>query len=255
MKEMIIESIYWYPVKSLLGIEVESKEYHLSGFVHDRRFVLIDQVGKMVTQRETDGMHEFALIAETHHLVINHPNSGSVQLAWEQWPGEIEEVAIWKRQEFGVAATPQVNNFFSDSLGKKVRLFQQVTLKPRDAGFRDTQPLLIINKTSIKILEDDLGIKINHLRFRPNIVITASKAFEEFDWRTVKIGEDSFKATRPCARCVVINRDPETGEKSLNLLQALTPYTLRGQKILFGMYFEPIESQGFIKKNSSFKIG
>jgi uncharacterized protein YcbX len=51
-------------------------------------------------------------------------------------------------------------------------------------------------------------------RFRPNIVIRADAAWAEDNWKVVRIGETIFRVAKPCGRCVVTTRDPDTGEQT-----------------------------------------
>ena len=47
-----VEALFVYPVKSLGGISVPVAEVSDRGFVDDRRFMLVDHGGQMITQRE-----------------------------------------------------------------------------------------------------------------------------------------------------------------------------------------------------------
>ena len=49
-------------------------------------------------------------------------------------------------------------------------------------------------------------------RFRPNIVVSGAEAFAEDDWKTIRVGDASFRSTKPCARCVITTIDQARGE-------------------------------------------
>ena len=52
--------------------------------------------------------------------------------------------------------------------------------------------------------------------------------------KAFKIGDIDFIGVKNCARCVLITRDPDTGEKGKEPLQTLNTYRLNGTKTLFG---------------------
>jgi uncharacterized protein YcbX len=49
-------------------------------------------------------------------------------------------------------------------------------------------------------------------RFRPNIVITGTTAFEEDKWKVIAIGKQLFAIVKACPRCKQSCTDQETGK-------------------------------------------
>ena len=99
-------------------------------------------------------------------------------------------------------------------------------------GFADEGPLSVISQASLDDLNNRLEVPITMNRFRPNIVLTGSQAFQEDDWNTahqgqparmpiqagglgefVKIGDCEFQVLEGCKRCVFTTIDPESLEK------------------------------------------
>ncbi|MCJ1370607.1 hypothetical protein MMC20_001820 [Loxospora ochrophaea] len=93
-------------------------------------------------------------------------------------------------------------------------------------GFADAYPLHIINLASVhdvqrEVYEDarEKGVppkeipKIGALRFRPNMVITGPKAYEEDSWKRIRIGGYEYHVACRTARCKLPNVDPTTGVK------------------------------------------
>ncbi|XP_059490777.1 mitochondrial amidoxime-reducing component 1-like isoform X2 [Neocloeon triangulifer] len=90
--------------------------------------------------------------------------------------------------------------------------------KPKDSGgLTDFNSYMIINQTSIDDLNNRLPdgtAKCTSLHFRPNFVVQGdAKAYEEDDWKWIKIGETIFEVTKPCDRCLFTIIDPLTGER------------------------------------------
>jgi hypothetical protein len=73
------------------------------------------------------------------------------------------------------------------------------------------------------------------LRFRPNLVIHTDAAFAEDEWPALEIGAARFRMPKPCARCIIVNIDPETSEKNPAVLAELAQFRQQGRKILFGV--------------------
>lgn len=51
MSKLFLSGIYIYPVKSLGGICLEVSEVETRGLKYDRRWMLVDESGKFITQR------------------------------------------------------------------------------------------------------------------------------------------------------------------------------------------------------------
>ncbi len=52
MQSLYLSEINIYPVKSLQGISLNSAEIGPMGLIHDRRWMLVDENNRLVTQRE-----------------------------------------------------------------------------------------------------------------------------------------------------------------------------------------------------------
>jgi hypothetical protein len=93
---------------------------------------------------------------------------------------------------------------------------------------------LLIGEASLEDVNRRLETPVPMNRFRPNFVVSGSQPFEEDTWTNVQIGEATFRAVKPCARCIVTTTDQETGERSAEPLKTLADYRKKDQKILFG---------------------
>ncbi|MEO1449996.1 MAG: MOSC domain-containing protein, partial [Bacteroidota bacterium] len=91
-------------------------------------------------------------------------------------------------------------------------------------------------------------------RFRPNIVVRGdADAWAEDQWRSIKIGNLTFRGTKPCARCQVVTINPDTAEKGHEPLKTLASYRRDGNKVLFGLNMIP-ESLGEISVGDAVEV-
>ncbi|EHK22352.1 uncharacterized protein TRIVIDRAFT_27811 [Trichoderma virens Gv29-8] len=93
--------------------------------------------------------------------------------------------------------------------------------------FQDAYPLHLLNLTSVRALESkvqkDENLKfLDARRFRPNIIVSGLKEYDEDDWRriefsqppqsaTVKVSGSVFDVSCRTVRCKLPNVDPATG--------------------------------------------
>ena len=73
-------------------------------------------------------------------------------------------------------------------------------------------------------------------RFRPNIVLDGTDAWEEDHIKELRIGTTRMKLVKACTRCVMTGIDQESGRKALSPLSVLQEFrfdaALRG--VTFG---------------------
>lgn len=100
--------------------------------------------------------------------------------------------------------------------------------------FADEYPFLMIGQESLNDLNRRLSESLPMNRFRPNIVFSGGKPYEEDIIHEFTIGNISFRGVKLCARCVVTTIDQETAIKQKEPLKTLAGYRRKGQKILFG---------------------
>lgn len=101
-------------------------------------------------------------------------------------------------------------------------------------SFADAFPLLLISQMSLEDLNGRLTESVPMNRFRPNLVIDGTSAFEEDTWRSLQIGSVSFRVAKPCARCTVPTVNQDTGEAGKEPIRTLSTYRTRDSKVYFG---------------------
>ena len=138
------------------------------------------------------------------------------------------------------------SRWFSDLLERDLRLVYMpgdvergVDLEYGREGdvvsFADGYPLLVISEESLADLNARLAEPVEMRRFRPNLVVRGAGPYAEDEWDRFRIGELELRAVKPCARCVLTTRDPETGEAGKEPLATLAQYRTVDDKVRFGM--------------------
>jgi uncharacterized protein YcbX len=239
---MHLSGIYFYPVKSLRGISVASAEVDALGIVGDRRFLVVDEAGRFLTQRTLPRMAliRTALTGET--LTLSAAHGGDVIISrTSNSAAPLRSVSVWKSEGLLAEDCGEVAaEWLSDFLSTKCRLvrigekFRRPILKPDVAGpgdrvgFADAFPFLVISEASFGDLNDRLiargeeALPMN--RFRPNLVVAGCAAFAEDAWTRFRIGSVVFHSGGPCSRCVITTTDQDTAQRAQEPLRTLATY-------------------------------
>lgn len=106
--------------------------------------------------------------------------------------------------------------------------------EPAKLSFADDFPYHLVCQSSLDDLNSRLDEKIGISRFRPNFVISGLPAYLEDQLNTFSIGTAKFVSISPCERCMVVNIDPRSAEKSRQPLKTLASFRRQGSKINFG---------------------
>ena len=248
---MYLSEINIYPIKSLAGISLKESKIERRGLEFDRRWMLIDENNKFLTQREFPKMATLRTEILPDGLQISN-NGSSLTVPFELRGSEtMQSVKIWSSRCKAKIYENAVNEWFSDILQtncklalmpedtkRKVNYFYAVK-KDDHVSFADGYPFLLIGDSSLSDLNSRLEEPLPMNRFRPNFVVSDSEGFAEDAWKRIKIGETVFHVVKPCARCVMTTIEQTTGEKDgkepLKTLAGFrTPKRSIKKKILFG---------------------
>ncbi|MEO5583433.1 MAG: MOSC N-terminal beta barrel domain-containing protein [Saprospiraceae bacterium] len=251
---MKIESLYIYPVKSFPAIEIKSSKFDKDGMQYDRNFIMYDSRGEMQTRRNCEGMAGFKMNIEDDHLILESLRTRDhISIPFKSDTKRAKSLIIWDRVEQGFSNPGLVNQFLSEHFEKKVELYSIKKTRSGYSAFHDASPFLVCNRSSVRFLEIKTGKEIDIMRFRPNIILDSKTEFDEKNWKKINIDEQPFHAVKLSGRCIIINQDPLTSVKDLNLLKLIKPYTYENFSIKFGLYIRP-ELPGLIAAGSSFEI-
>lgn len=242
---ILLKDIYVYPVKSLGGFRVDSWPIGVGGLQYDRHWMLIDEAGQFLSQRRLPKMALIKTAMTQESLALSAPGQSDLQIGLQQENGKIAEAEIWKDHCVVKEVAEQANQWLSDFLGFSCRLvfllpehLRQVDLNYARHGdltsLSDGFPFLIIGEASLNQLNTHLIKDAEMLRFRPNLVVGNCEAYAEDSWRTIQIGDISFRLPKPCSRCSVPGINPHTAEISNEPLVTLNRLRRSGGKIYFG---------------------
>ena len=225
---MRLSGLYLYPVKSLGGFAVSCAQIDAHGLVGDRRFLVIDDTGCFLTQRSLPRMALIATALDTTHLTLSPPQFASLRVPLAPDPAAPRRtVSVWKSENLitedcGEAPAALLSVF----LGTRCRLVRlgpaflrpipKANVYPSDTvSFADAYPMLVIGESSLADLKDRLitrgSTALTMDRFRPNLIIADTPAYAEDTWPRFRLGEITFRAGGPCARCTVTSIDQATG--------------------------------------------
>lgn len=241
-----LSHIYIYPIKSTRGIAVEETRVDVSGPVGDRRWMLVDDEGVMISQRTQPRMTLIEPRFEGEDLVVEAPGMGALRI--RPWSGEGEwfRGQVWHDELRLPEPDAAYSEWFSSYLGQSCRLLYQPdsVVRPVEApwdsppwrtSLADAYPLLLLGQASLDLLNTKLEQPVTIKRFRPNLVITGITAHEEDEWKRVRIGEVELAVVKACVRCAIPLVDPETGETGVEPLRTLARYRRipESSKVLF----------------------
>lgn len=251
---MHLSGLFIYPVKGLRGIAVDTLKVDPLGPVGDRRFLVVDESGRFLTQRSHPRMTLVDTALSTDELRLSATDAGSVSIQRHPDPSApIRPVTIWRHEgllaeDCGDAAAAWLGDFLSIRcrlvrIGPRFR--REVTKAAAQPGdvftFADAVPMLVISEASLADLNDRLmerGAEVVPMdRFRPNLVVTGCPPFAEDTWPRFRIGELAFRAAGPSIRCLVTTTNQQTGERGVEPLRTLATFRRDAKdssNVLFG---------------------
>lgn len=237
-----LDAITSFPIKSCRGVNVESAELVERGLSRDRRYMLVDENGRFVTQREEHGLARVEVSVAGSGWLVSAPEHGSFVLPESIETGEPVVTEVW-RSMLTACEMSEGSRWFSQLLGRAVRLVyfpdeseRRVEDEPDSVvAFQDAYPFLIVSRESLEDLNRRLPRPLEMERFRPNLVVRGVEPYAEESWQGFRIGAVRFRMTRPCVRCVVTTLDPRTGEGGKEPLATLARYHTYEGKVIFGM--------------------
>jgi uncharacterized protein YcbX len=231
-----VSALYVFPVKSCAGLRVEELSLDALGAARDRRFMLVDERGCLVSQREQPRLALVQVaVAEPGGIVLRATGRPALSVDAPSGRGDERDAVIWEDRvrvrDCGDAAAA----WLSDLLAVGVRLVHlpaenarsvDPTYAPSDArvGLADGFPLLVTTDASLTDLSARVGATLEMERFRPNVVIGGGRAWDEDRWDALRVGAIPLRLVKPCARCSMTLVDPATGESSAEPLRTLARF-------------------------------
>ncbi len=218
-KKTRLSDIIVYPVKSTGGLSLSRCWVEKQGLAFDRRFMLAQEDGSMITARQYPQLVHVSATLFPGGLWLSYP--GQETLALHQTGFVMGEVQthVFKDRFTAWSTTERANRWFSAILGQPVQLLftgdqsgRTREAIPFNISFADGYPLLILSEASLAALNERSDSLISMAHFRPNLIVSGTGAFEEDGWKRIRIGEVEFVGIKPCVRCVMTTIDPQTAE-------------------------------------------
>jgi len=240
-----VGALYVYPVKSCAGIQVDAAQVTATGFEWDRRWMVVGEDGRFLSQREHPSMALIRVKFAEDRLLLSAPHLVDFQVPLQREEGSAVRVTVWRDECRAIDEGGAAARWFTDHLGINARLVRLADDDARPLGasaaqpgdrvsFADAYPFLLLSQGSLKKLNNLLSLPVPMDRFRPNIVVDGCKPHDEDHWGSVRIGEVDFAVVKPCARCVIPTINQQTAERGREPLQTLATYRLEDGQVLFG---------------------
>ena len=239
-----VERITVYPVKGIDGVDLDAARVLDGGTVeYDREFALFDADGDVFNGRRTDRFHdiETAFDPETAALRVRTSAAPEADGATgpdrsddhdehgyghddgnEDGDGGEDDAAVSRRRDvaFGLdsqAGRERAADWFSAFFGTALTVERDTEL-----GFVDRREMgpSVVSTATLRAVAgwfDRLTVDGVRRRLRANVEVGGVPAF----WEDRFVGADApgfvaggvrFDGVTPCGRCVVPERDPDTGE-------------------------------------------
>lgn len=265
-----LSEIILYPVKSCGGISLKRATITRAGVmteqIYDREWMVVDQQGMCVTQREHPRMALIQPRIRLDTLELSAPGMLRLEIPLGlPDPSEAPtlEVKVWEETLKAYDCDATTAAWFSNYLGIPCRLARfhpdvtRLASEKWTGGveaptlFSDGYPILVASTGSLEDLNGKLraqgreAIPMN--RFRPNIVIDGIEAFEEDYAETYRAGGLLLKPVKPCPRCPMPSIDQSTGEFGPDPMDILQTYRAKAEvdgAVCFGMNSIVLEGDG-----------
>ncbi|MEU4871512.1 MOSC N-terminal beta barrel domain-containing protein [Streptomyces sp. NPDC021608] len=254
-------SIHVHPVKALRGQAPREAVVEPWGLAGDRRWALIDDGGKVVTQRQQPHLALAAAeLVPGGGVRLSAPGLEPLTVPVPEPVGTVSMELFGDKVE-AVLAGADAHRWCSAHVGAEVRLVHMddpAVRRPVDPAyalpgetvtFADGYPLLAVSTASLDALNslieqgDHAGegpLPMN--RFRPNLVVAGTEPWAEDDWSRLLVGEVEFRVAKPSGRCVVTTTDQETAGRGREPLSTLGRHRRLGGKLVFGQNLVPLSA-------------
>lgn len=257
----ILTELNLYPVKSCAGISLREATITRAGLmsrqIYDREWMVVDGQGHFMTQRDYPRMALIVPRIKADTLELRAPGMLRLEVPLDlPHPDDarVLTVRVWNDTVPAYDCDETTAAWFSNFLGISCRLVRFHVQAKRSANrkwagdveaptlFSDGFPMLVISEASLTDLNDKLAAQGRAMlpmnRFRPNLVIGGTGAFDEDFAAAITIGEARLKPVKPCPRCPVPSIDQSTGEFGPDPLDILRTYRVNSRidgGIAFGM--------------------
>ncbi|MFE0518067.1 MOSC domain-containing protein [Streptomyces sp. NPDC058954] len=256
-----LRSIHVHPVKAFRGLAPREAVVEPWGLAGDRRWALIDDGGKVVTQRQQPRLAlAVAELLPGGGLRLSAPGMDPLTVPVPRPQGTVTVEIFGDKVEGVLAEQPAAHAWCSEYLGAASRLVHmddpavrrpvepEFALPGETVTFADGYPLLLTTDASLDALNSLIAqgphqaegpLPMN--RFRPNLVVSGTAAWAEDEWSRVAVGEVTFRVAKVCGRCLVTTTDQFTAARGMEPLHTLGRHRRIDGRLVFGQNLVPLE--------------
>jgi uncharacterized protein YcbX len=219
-----VAALYIYPVKACAAVALDSAEVEPLGLAGDRRYAVVDDAGRALTQRDHPVLATVrpTLSGDTLRLDLG----GLATLEISRF-SDCASIDVWGKRIPALAAPERLTAGLADYLGARLRV---VRLDPAaERSFADSRPVLVTTTAMLAALNAALAPRVGMERFRPNVVLDG-----EIDGNPLRAREATLEYEKPCERCEVTTIDQASGERRGPEPLATLTERFNGE---FGLYY------------------
>jgi uncharacterized protein len=266
-----VTSIWFYPIKSMLGHEIESAQISELGIDGDRRLALRDLAsGKILSGKNpTIGRKLLALSPRSDDSGIVVDVDGTLHSVAE--PDELNTaLSSYLGRDVELTAAPREGDVYESYWPEiegvvlsDVDVDLPIAMSTRFGTFVDLAALHIMADSTIAALDKEvIENVVDRRRFRPSITIgvDTTEPFIENTWtdRAANIGDVTLNLTGPTPRCAMVTLEQpglDAAKPILQTLAATNRQTLAGigDFACAGIYAEVV-APGTIKVGDVIRI-
>ena len=243
-----IAALFVYPVKSCRGSALSTAVLTERGIAHDREWLIVDDGGRFVTQREAPRLALIVPKLSETALELAAPGLPPLALALDR-AGARCNVTVWRDTLPAIDQGDAAAALLSACMGRPLRLarFDPAVRRycnPAFAGpggahhsFADGYPVLVVSEASLADLNGRLSAPLPVDRFRPNLLLSGIEAYDEDRIDEATIGAATLKMVKPCTRCQITTTDQATAQVGIEPLPTLSGYRYNAalDGVTFGM--------------------
>jgi uncharacterized protein len=232
-----------HPVKSCGSVAVDEALVIETGLEFDRTWMVVDEAGRFLTQREQPRMVLVRITLRSEDMVLRAPGMLALHVRFDAVEGPAT-VTVWNDTLPAYDMGDLCAQWFSDFLGRRVRLArfdpEQRRLSSRqwtgdieaENAFSDGYPILVASTASLDELNRRLVAAgeqaVTMERFRPNLVISGVEAHDEDHLDELRFETDEgpvvLRLVKPCPRCPMPDVDPATAQTGHAVTDTLMTY-------------------------------
>ena len=253
-----VDSLWRYPVKSMRGEEMEELFVGYAGVYGDRLYAFVSDAGPKEFPYFT-GRNQRRMIC--YRARFREPTKA----AHPSNQREAEENGAWalpaNSMELAIDVEMPDGKFLEiddpsliDFLRAGIEPSNGVTLRRSDRAMTDCAPLSLFSLQTVRQLERESGIPIDKRQFRANVYLdlpeTAGFSENEFVGRSLRLGSKVLVSiTKLDGRCMMITLNPDTAEKSPEVLKTVA----QKHEGKAGLY-AAVLTEGIVRKGDSIEL-